>query len=173
MAVLLNLFYLNLLNIVKNKQPKDRKKIIDKIMTKYQGSHIFEDLAMSSSIEDDDEFDCLSPPKAFERPAGKNKFTLAISTDKEERILNLQRHYKEIFPEDYEEAAKEVPRSKYGRTPLHDAVMDEDENAVREWIAAGNKTSISDNNGHTPLQMADFHGLKEMSELLRSLGTKR
>ena len=57
--------------------------------------------------------------------------------------------------------------TRYGGTPLHNAVVRNDPEQVRELLAAGARSSICDRDGHTPLALAMKLKRPEATKVLR------
>ncbi len=96
-----------------------------------------------------------------------------LTTD--ERITKLQQYYQMYGKETGEwvfspEDQESEDRGKYGRTPLHIAVMDDDHDKIRELIANGANIDMRDNSGLTPFVYALLEGKTEIVKLFEELG---
>ena len=55
----------------------------------------------------------------------------------------------------------EQPITRYGRSPLHEAIAMRDITLVKKYVKECLYLTILDNNGHTPMEMAYYEGYKE------------
>jgi len=94
---------------------------------------------------------------------------------KDERINILQKQYQDhgietgewVFSPDKQESED---RGKYGRTPLHIAVMEDDLEEIRELILNGADVNMIDNSRLTPFVYALLEGKTEIIKLFEELG---
>jgi len=63
--------------------------------------------------------------------------------------------------------------SRYGRTPLHEAIAMRDLDSVRKYIKKGLYLTYLDNNGHTPMEMAHYEGYKEAIMIFKAHQKKK
>lgn len=92
---------------------------------------------------------------------------------KEERIRKLQQHYegKSVFEkEDMISSEKIDDRGNYGRTALHQAVLNDDTDRLKELLADGADASIKDNSGNTPYRVALLEGKMEIIKIFEENG---
>ena len=94
----------------------------------------------------------------------------------EQRILNkIEEIRKNIFikPEDIDEEEleeelgedNEFRDSRYGRSPLHEAIAARDLLLIQKYLVKGVYVFSKDNNGHTPLEMAFYDGYAEAVDI--------
>lgn len=89
----------------------------------------------------------------------------------EERIKALSKYYsgKNVFDDD-EMVAENDLKGAYGRTLLHDAVLEEDLGEIEKLIEEGASIKSKDNNGMTPYMLAVVEGKEEAIKKLKELG---
>ena len=90
------------------------------------------------------------------------------SLDQEQRVLNIIKDLTEkgiISPDDELELpeTEEVtePTTRYGRSPLHEAIAIRDIRLVKKYLKVGKYLDKVDNNGHTAMEMAYYNNYKE------------
>ena len=71
----------------------------------------------------------------------------------------------------FEESDETITR--YGRTPLHEAIAMRDIELVKKYIKSGEYLEATDNNEHTPLEMAFYDGYQEALVLFTSYLKKK
>lgn len=136
-----------------------RRKILDRIKAKYKS--FFEVI--------DTEEDFLSGENCFGNDGG---FVGLEGLDRDERVLHLRKCYERtgpVFPIKQIISNPLNEKGRYGRTALHDAVVESDQEKVIDLLKRGADPGLKDNNGHTPLMMAKFSGDLPMARFLRSL----
>lgn len=117
---------------------------------KYKDDEIFQSLMHKEEIED-------------------------VELTQDERINILQKQYQDhgektgewVFTPDEQESEE---RGKYGRTPLHIAVMEDDYDQIKELITNGTDVNMRDNSGMTPFVYALLEGKTEVIKLFEELG---
>ena len=62
---------------------------------------------------------------------------------------------------DVEEESISQVTTRYGRSPLHEAIAMRDISLVKKYVKEGLYLTSLDNNGHTPEEMAYYEGYKE------------
>jgi hypothetical protein len=89
----------------------------------------------------------------------------------EERLKVLSEYYKDknVFDDD-EMVAENNLKGAYGRTLLHDAVLEEDVEEIEKLIEEGASTLARDNSGATPYQLAVLEGKEKSLKKLKKLG---
>jgi hypothetical protein len=134
------------------------KTIYQEIHNKYVNSHVFgEEIVID---EDDEEFVAPLPTE---------------EEIKEEKILALREYYrdKNVFPaKDIIDDESINARGIFGRTQLHLAILEENEESIRDLVNLGADSKIVDNNGHTPYIMAKIEGKEKSLKVLEELGVK-
>jgi hypothetical protein len=60
-----------------------------------------------------------------------------------------------------------VVYTRYGRSPLHEAIAMKDINLVLKYVQEGKYNTLKDNNGHTPVEMAKQENYLEAIELFK------
>ena len=141
---------------------KQKKKRIDKIM---QDKDLIEILSPIETKEDSDYFYFYPEIDAVER------WILAKQKEVEayEKINNptkqKTRKIKKIVKK--EEIGIEIGR--FGRTSLHEAVLSEDQKAVKYLLETMEKRHlfVEDNNKYNPFQLASLEEKKELIEIMR------
>jgi len=93
----------------------------------------------------------------------------------EERIEKWRQHYIDHGEKTGEwvfDPIKETLDDKYeyGRTLLHKAILKKNEVEIQQLVQKGVKTSIRDNSGLTPFQVAIIEEDKKIISLLENLG---
>ena len=63
--------------------------------------------------------------------------------------------------------------TRYGRSPLHEAVAMRDIRLVKKYLKMGKYLNKVDNNGHTALEMAYYDGYQEALVLFEKYGKRR
>lgn len=81
---------------------------------------------------------------------------------------------KSFFDGDIEEVelsveVRENITTRYGRTPLHEAIAMRDISLVKKYIHKKRYSQVSDNNGHTPMQMAFYENYQEALDLFEEV----
>lgn len=95
-------------------------------------------------------------------------------TEKEDRILYLQKYYSEK-PDDCPEEewpffnSSEINTGKYGRTELHQACALGNINEIKRLILDGASVIIKDSAGLTPLELAILENDTDMSNKITKL----
>jgi len=149
---MLNLF----LETIRKRMERDNKteeeilSVLDSFRKKYKDDEIFQPLMHKEEIEE-------------------------VELTQDERINILQKRYQDhgeetgewVFPPDEQESEE---RGKYGRTPLHIAVMEDDIEEIRELIENGADVNMRDNSGMTPFVYALLEGKTEIIKLFEELG---
>jgi hypothetical protein len=125
-----------------------------RIKEKYNNHRVFgEEIVIS--IEDDDE--------------AIKELVITESELKEEKILALREYYKDknVFPpEDIIDETSINLKGNFGRTPLHDAVLEDDVEKIIDLLNNGADITVADNNGHTPLILAKLEGKEKAIKIL-------
>jgi len=76
-------------------------------------------------------------------------------------------------PDIIDEEPVEFFITRYGRSPLHEAIVMRDIRLVKRYIKEGLYLNALDNNGHTPMEMAYYEGYKEAIAVFRSHKKKK
>ena len=63
--------------------------------------------------------------------------------------------------------------SRYGRTPLHEAIAMRDLPLVKKYIKQRLYLAHLDNNGHTPIEMAHYKGYEEAIKIFKAYQNKK
>lgn len=92
---------------------------------------------------------------------------------REQSLAALELFYKDRNPFPLKERIKDDDlKGRYGRTLLHEAVLAEDEEAIKKLIEDGADPTIRDNSNHTPYILGVLEGKMKAIKLLKSLGVK-
>jgi hypothetical protein len=95
---------------------------------------------------------------------------------REDKIKGLQAFYdsKNLFPKRWiMEASPMNTKGQFGRTPLHEAVLKQDLDAIKKLLQDGADATLTDNNGHTPLVVARLERFKKVIHLMKKMGIKK
>lgn len=65
------------------------------------------------------------------------------------------------------------PTTRYGRTPLHEAISMRDIRLVKKYVRKKMYLTCIDNNGHTPMEMAYYEGYKEAATVFKTYQSKK
>jgi len=90
--------------------------------------------------------------------------------DQEKRILAKRKELIEkgvIKPDPPSPQNKLKITTRYGRSPLHEAVAMRDVRLIEKYLKSGKYLDKVDNNGHTPLEMAYYYNYKEALMLFK------
>ena len=63
--------------------------------------------------------------------------------------------------------------TRYGRSPLHEAIALRNIRLVKKYVKEGLYTGDIDNNGHTPMEMAFYEGFKEAMIVFKTFHRKK
>ena len=90
-----------------------------------------------------------------------------------ERIIALEVFYEDRnpFPKT-ERVSEENTQGMYGRTRLHNAVLEEDLDAISELINGGIDYTLKDNNGYTPYLLGVLEGKTKAIKRLKKHGVR-
>jgi hypothetical protein len=73
-----------------------------------------------------------------------------------------------VSPDDSSLTEQPIRVTRYGRTPLHEAIAMRDIELVKKYIKRGQFIDVKDNNDHTPLQMAFYEDYTEAIALFKA-----
>jgi len=124
-----------------------------------------------SNSPNDEKMSALKSIKAKQEAYNQSK--KSPYTIKQEKRINKK--IKELIEngvlqkEDYESdnTESELTPTRYGRSPLHEAIAIRDISLIEKYIKAGKYLDTVDNNGHTPREMAHIYGYKEACSLFK------
>jgi hypothetical protein len=154
MGAIFNRYYIFMLKRFEKLDGKTRRRMLQQLICKNKSDPIFTPLC--------------------EDEIGLGDWGLDTYQEKKERrIRDLQCKYGDCFWGDNTDADQikiHDIKGRWGRTPLHEAVIAEDLEEMEQLVQKGENVKIRDNNGHTPMQMAIFHSKKEVIERLNELG---
>ncbi|MFW6173767.1 MAG: ankyrin repeat domain-containing protein [Elusimicrobiota bacterium] len=171
-------------NISRNK----KEVIIEVVKEKYKDSPIFFDV--ESDIEDEeidsteiitnDNIETPSDDK-FQSIMGQMNLIEAGEDSKEiesreERIKYWQEYYKDknVFPSEDMISTEEIDnRGDFGRTALHNAVLQNDTDNIKELVQQGADVTIKDNSGNTPYRLALLEDCEDAIKALEELGVTK
>lgn len=91
---------------------------------------------------------------------------------RDEQIKVLYEFYKDknFFSEEEKINIDDINlKGKFGRTKLHNAVLEDKIDEVKRLVEEKADFNIKDNNGHTALTLARLNGRKEITEYLKTL----
>ena len=94
----------------------------------------------------------------------------------ERRIQNKIREMEEkglVEPEQEQEETVEHSTTRYGRTPLHEAIAMRNIGLVKKYVKNKLFLTCCDNNGHTPLEMAFYEGYQEAMRVFKAHQSKK
>lgn len=178
-------------NLNETETPSDKKnRIIKAVEEKYKNSPIFFD------IEEDDEIDSLDVliDNNIEETLEEDKFQSIMGQmtpkepeefreeesreeeSREERIKYWQEYYKDknVFPPEDMISTEEIDsRGNFGRTALHNAVIQNNPDKIKELIQQGADATIKDNSGNTPYRLALLEDCEEAIKALEELGVTK
>ena len=97
----------------------------------------------------------------------------SMDMELEERIIALEVFYEDRnpFPKT-ERVSEENTQGMYGRTRLHNAVLEEDLDAISELIKGGIDYTLKDNNGYTPYLLGVLEGKIKAIKRLKKHGIR-
>lgn len=72
-----------------------------------------------------------------------------------------------------EEEPAEFNTTRYGRSPLHEAIVMKDIRLVKKCVKEGLYLDCEDNNGHTPMEMAYYEGYKDAMAVFENHRNKK
>ena len=120
-----------------------------------------------SNVSSMERITALKKIKAKQEEYEKNKKS-QYSMDQEERVQNKIKELIEkgiIDPDDesipFEDKKTPELTTRYGRSPLHEAVAMRDICLVKKYLKIGKFLDKVDNNGHTAMEMAYYDDYKE------------
>lgn len=154
--------------------PERREKALADLERKYRDSDIFCPVCEMDQEEEDDIEEQEEPAmEVFAEPFGG--VSLSPTMTPEQRIMAMQKYYetKNVFDRSEMIDMDNSPinqQGAYGRTKLHDAVIANDMNLVRDLIANGADPAIPDRNGHTPYTMALLHEREDIITFFEEIG---
>lgn len=103
----------------------------------------------------------------------KNK-RIELAKDKKSNIELTKRDFMILDPDnpkDISKAKKEFNLnnyySRYGRTPLHEAIMMKDIPTIKKFLKKKKYINKTDNNGFTPFEMAKFRRMKNIVKIFK------
>jgi hypothetical protein len=103
-----------------------------------------------------------------EQNAGAGKLRYQFLYEAEQRVIAKMKEMEERGLVGSEGETKEAPveivkyvTTRFGRNPLHEAVYMRDIRLVKKYVKKGLYLISTDNNGHTPEEMAYYEGYKE------------
>jgi len=166
---------------------------IEKIMTDLNKNGIFNDFIDDSDDDNDDnddwrlleeECDIFFSDKSREEKIREirdiknkkeedEKFKMSLYCEEKEKRINqkIEELIKEgIIESDAEKlikVANEEVSSRYGRSPLHEAISMRNIPLIEKYLKRGKYLDIVDNNGHTPLEMAFYENNEEALDLFK------
>jgi len=78
------------------------------------------------------------------------------SDQRERMVSRKQAEYEAMLGSDLdsEESEEKTPMDRWGRSPLHECVIQDDLEACKKLISEGADVKARDNNGHSPVQLA-------------------
>jgi ankyrin repeat protein len=184
--MLIDMFLSNVLENMKkqNFSPEKIDDTLTKIKTKYTDSLIFTPLHILSSSDYEEDVEEETEAQIEDKNASitnqmkdddNSSSVLSLDMTKDEQIIALQEFYedKNVFSKDELEAKTEVDeKGKFGRTKLHEAVMNEKIEEIRELLESGADSSIKDNSGFTPYFLAMLESKEEALKCFEELGIK-
>lgn len=163
----------------------DNREMIDKVMKDIDLEGIFEEENIEDNYDEVEEIsEILFNPNLSKKEKkeaivlikdsknienDKSSITI-VNEEREKLILAKQKEYIElgIVPADdieYISSEKDGKVSRYGRSPLHEAIAHRDIKFVRKCIKRKMFLKDKDNNGNTPREMAYYEGWTEVLEL--------
>jgi len=154
------------------------KEKIAKISKKYKNEDCLKEIDFSGDDDDWDDFDFvantdneLSVIRQMKPEVNDLKDVISDEMTIEERIKALSRYYKSkcVFNDD-EMVAENNMKGAYGRTLLHDAVLNGDLEEIEKLIEEGSSTKSKDNNGMTPYMLAVVEEKEEVVKKLKKMG---
>ena len=155
------------------------KEKIAKISKKYENEDCLKEIDFSGDDDDWDDFDFVANTdnelSVVRQMKPEDAQDLKDVTNEEmtteERIKALSKYYegKHIFDND-EMVAENNMKGAYGRTLLHDAVLEEDLEEIEKLIEEGASVTSKDNTGMTPYMLAIVEGKEEAVKKLKKLG---
>ncbi len=116
-----------------------------------------------SSVSNKEKIEALRTLKIKQEEYEKTKKSQYL-LDQEKRILVKRQELIEkgiIKPDPKPSKKSHRITTRYGRSPLHEAIAIRDINLVEKYIKSGTYLDKIDNNGHTALEMAYYDNYKE------------
>jgi len=149
----------------KYKSKKKRQEVFKRIKAKYEASHFFE------YTEQEDEC-CYDMQCEIANCFGDSGFAGLSSIPRVDRVEELRNRYAEevgpVFPMG-QTLDPLIERGLFGRTLLHQAVVDDDFKTVTKLVKKGADREAIDNGGCTPLQLAALSDNQKMIDHLLKL----
>lgn len=174
-------FLQNIKTNLKNKGCSDGEinEKISKISKKYENEDCLKEIDFSGDNDDDwDDYDFvantdneISVVKQMKMNVDDLRETINDDMSSEDRIKILRKYYedKNVFDDD-ETISESNLKGAYGRTLLHEAVLEENIDEIEKLIMDGVDVSVKDNNGCTPYQLAVLEEKEESLKKLKEFG---
>ncbi len=167
------------LNKQLNERPyEERKRIINSILFDLDNTNILCPPAstLADEIEEDFHLDLM-----FEQEVS-NEYVendiCQVDPERESRIKAFEKFYEsegligdEEVPTPFVGVSKPIER--FGRSPIHSAVLAGDIEAIKDYIKQGANFNVKDNNKNTPWELALLEGEIEIAKLLEPFSRKK
>jgi hypothetical protein len=90
--------------------------------------------------------------------------------EQRQRVIEKEKELVEkglVKPMNAEEDDSFLTTTRYGRTPLHEAIAMRNIELIKQYLKEGKYLDKKDNNGHTPIEMVYYEGYKEALSLFK------
>ena len=164
-------------------------------MNDLKGSGIFEDAEVAeefdwedfdqdsakrlSEIDLKDELEAIKKLSIIEHQNESQQRRKQILEDSEKRIQAKMKEMEDkglrgsgLDDDEEDEPIKQIT-TRYGRSPLHEAIVMRDIRLVKKYVKVGLYLDNEDNNGHTPMEMAYYEGYKEAMIVFNAYQSKK
>ena len=148
-----NVFIIRMNDQLKDKSFEDRTRVIKRILADLDATDILKPIDVSYNEEDDFDFN-------FHKGVAKEPENVILWKDEEiqDRIRRKQEELATMLGVDKDEVVKtpfgSTSVSRFGRSPLHEAIVAGDIKTVTSLIEQGLYLDAKDNNGLTALALA-------------------
>lgn len=151
-----NKFLINLHERISEKTFEERKRIIDKILIDLDKTEILTPVEL---VDDEDEFDI---DFHLERDSDPENIVV-LQNEEISKTIKRKQEILGISP-------FESKTTRFGRTPLHEAVIAGDVSTVNSLLEQKLYIDIKDNNGNTAANLARLEENLEIIEIFKKYG---
>ncbi len=167
--------YTRFLEIIKNNLKRKlyseqaKKHILEQISRKYLDWETFDSL---SCVEEENIMQSVSRGNCFGNEDGFDKLNNIPRNSRVTMLRDLYKKAKPVFSKREQINNPANEKGMYGRTPLLQAIVNDDLKQIEHLLNSGANPYIKDNNGHTALILAKLHALEDVVGLLDDYGVK-
>ena len=125
-----------------------------------------------SDVSNSEKLDAIKGIKRKQEELEKTKKSQYI-LDQEKRVIEKRNELIKmgvIEPDTPSSLSRVITTTRFGRSPLHEAIAMRDIRLVKKYIKLEQHLNHMDNNGHTPKEMAFYDNYKEALILFKKYG---